>query len=121
MSINFILWGATLASWAALAVQWFVLRSRYLKGLGEQRARHQHQQHTTQQQLEQAKQQIGRLQRDLNTTRLQTQPQLARERAKALQRTRAEEASTRQALPKNGFADTLPTPQFPHDASLLKH
>lgn len=121
MSINVILWAAAIGSCAALAAQWFVLRSRYLQGLAQQRARHQHHQQATLQQLEQAKQQIGRLQHDLNATRLQSQRQAAREPARALQRARTEEPAARHALPRDGFADTLPTPQFPHDISLLKH
>jgi len=118
MSVNFILWVAITGSCAALAAQWVVLRSRYLKGLAQQRARHQQQQQATQQQLEQAKQQIGRLQHDL--IRLKVQRKIAREPAKAQQRARAQTPPARHALPADGFADTLPTPQFPHDISPLK-
>jgi hypothetical protein len=121
MGTNFILWAVAFGACAALAAQWIVLRSRYLKGIAQQRARHQQQQHTTQQQLEQAKQQIARLQHDLSATRLLVQRQIAREPARAQQRARAEEPAAHHALPRDGFADTLPSPQYPHDVSLLKH
>jgi hypothetical protein len=118
MSVNFILWLLAIGSLVAFTTQWVVLRARYIKGLDEQRARHQQQQQATQQHLEVAKQQIARLQRDLSA-RLQVQRVTARQRAP--QRPRIEPAAAPPALPVDGFADTLPTPQYPHDIRLPKH
>ncbi|HEX3141939.1 MAG TPA: hypothetical protein VHQ87_17925 [Rhizobacter sp.] len=118
---QFTLWLAALGPCAAaLAVQWFLLRSRYLAALNQQRVLHQHHQQATLQQLKLAKQQIGRLQNDLSITRMQVKRQVAREQAVAPQREQPPEAvETRNALPDDGFADTQPS-QFPHDGSLLR-
>jgi hypothetical protein len=121
MNIHFTLWLAALVPCVALAVQWFVLRSRYLAAITLQRTRHQHQQQVTQQQLELAKQQIARLQNDLSIARMQVKRQVAREQAVVPQRALNEAPAARHALPPDGFADTLPALQFPHDISLLKH
>lgn len=125
MSVNTILWLATLGCGAVIVVQWFFLRSRYLQGITQQRARHQQAQQTTHQQLEQAKRQIGHLQHELSVSKQQIArlaakvPAPARPRPMAVpQRPREEAAETRRSLPVDGFADTLPTPQFPRDALL---
>lgn len=120
MSLNIILSLAIVAACAALAAQWVGLRAKYLKGLAQQRARHQQHQQATQHQLEQAKQQIGRLQSELSIARLQIKRHIPPEPASAPQRAREEAPAARRALPVDGFADTLPSPQFPHDISLLK-
>ncbi|HET7791748.1 MAG TPA: hypothetical protein VFL64_00065 [Rhizobacter sp.] len=123
MSVDFILGLAALGTSAALVAQWVVLRARYLKGLTQQRTRHQQLQQATQQQLGLAKQQISRLQNDLNITRMQVKRQASREPARAVvQQMLVEEPATMPMRPPaNGFADTLPQLQFPHDASLLQH
>ena len=121
LSTQFILWLAALGSCAALVTQWVLLRSNYLKAIARQRARHQHQQQATQTQLELAKQQIGRLQHDLSITRMHVKRQVAREQAVAPQREQPQAPAPRHAMPPDGFADTLPSLQFPHDVSLLKH
>ncbi|MGY4827574.1 hypothetical protein ACVNIS_03245 [Sphaerotilaceae bacterium SBD11-9] len=122
MSVSFILWIAALGTSAALLAQWAMLRSRYLKGLTQQRTRHQQMQQATQQQLGLAKQQIGRLQNDLNITRMQVKRQASREPARVVQQMLEEEPTAMPVRqPANGFADTLPQLQFPQDVSLLQH
>jgi heme exporter protein D len=125
MNVNTILGLAAALSVAVIAAQWIFLRSRYLKGITEQRARHQQAQQTTHQQLDQAKRQIGHLQHELSLSKQQIArlaaklPSPARPRAMAApQRSRDEGAQERHSLPPDGFADTLPTPQFPRDAAL---
>ena len=125
MSVNTILWLAAGLSSGVIVVQWIFLRGRYLKGITEQRTRHQHAQQTTHQQLEQAKRQIGHLQHELSLSKQQIArlasklPSPARPRPVASpQHQRDEAPDTRRSLPKDGFADTLPTPQFPRDAAL---
>lgn len=121
MSVSFILWLAAAATGTALVTQWVMLRSRYLNGLAQQRTRHQQLQQATQQQLGLAKQQIGRLQNDLNITRMQVKRQASREPARVVQQMLQEEPAAPLSLPANGFADTLPLPAFAPDVSLLKH
>jgi heme exporter protein D len=121
LSTQFILWLAAIGACAAIAFQWVLLRSNYLKAIAQQRARHQHQQQATHTQLELAKQQIGRLQHDLSITRMHVKRQVAREQAVAPLREEPTAAAARHAVPPDGFADTLPALQFPHDVSLLKH
>ena len=109
MSVNIILWATAIGACSGLVLQWFVLRSRYLRGMAEQRSRHQHQQQMTQQHLEQAKQQIGQLQHALTVARMQVKRQLAQQEPMAqapAQRTRAETPS-RPALPTDGFASFI--------------
>lgn len=125
MNVNTILWLAGLGSSAVIVVQWFFLRSRYLKGITQQRTRHQQAQQATHQQLEQAKRQIGHLQHELSVSkqqlaRLATKlPSPVRPRPTAVPARQRDEAhDTRRSLPTDGFADTLPTPEFPRDAAL---
>jgi heme exporter protein D len=121
LGIHFILGLAALGACAALAFQWVLLRSNYLKAIAQQRARHQHQQQATQTQLELAKQQIGRLQHDLSVARMHVKRQVAREPSMAPLREEPRAAPPRHAVPPDGFAETLPALQFPHDISLFKH
>ena len=125
MSVITLLWLAAALSCVVIGLQWFFLRTRYLKGITEQRTRHQQAQQATHQQLDQAKRQIGHLQHELSISK----QQIARLAAKvpapvrprpmaAPHHPRDEPAETRRSLPKDGFADTLPTPQFPRDAAL---
>jgi heme exporter protein D len=127
MNVNTILWVAAAGSSVAVVAQWVFLRSRYLKGITQQRTRHQQTQQATHQQLEQAKRQIGHLQHELSLSKQQIarlavkvpSPAVARARPVAVpHRQRDDAAETRRSLPVDGFADTLPTPQFPYDAAL---
>lgn len=125
MSVNTILWLAAALSSVVIVAQWVFLRGRYLTGITEQRSRHQQAQQATYQQLEQAKRQIGHLQHELSLSKQQIArlasklPSPARPRPMAVPSHHRDEApDTRRSLPKDGFADTLPTPQFPRDAAL---
>jgi len=125
MSVNTTLWLAAALSCVVIGLQWFVLRTRYLKGITEQRTRHQQAQQATHQQLDQAKRQIGHLQHELSLSKQQIArlaakvPAPARPRPMAVpHHQRDEPHSTRRSLPADGFADTLPTPEFPRDAAL---
>ncbi len=130
MGTNVILWLAALGTCSVFAMQWIVLRSKYLKGITQQRARHQQHQQATQQQLEQAKRQIGHLQHELSLTKQQIARLAAKEHASTPERprpaaapqvAREDSASPRRALPVDGFADTLPTPQFLHEIAFPQH
>ncbi len=128
MSVNTFLWLAALGAGAVIVAQWVFLRSRYLNAINQQRARHQQSQQTTHQQLDQAKRQISHLQHELSVSkqhiaRLAAKvPSPGRQRAVAVpQRSRDEASETRRTLPVDGFADTLPTPQFPHDIAVPRH
>lgn len=130
MSVNTILWLAVLGSSIVIVAQWIFLRSRYLKGINQQRARHQQSQQTTHQQLDQAKRQISHLQHELSMGKQQIarlavklpSPTVARPRPVAVpQRQGNETLDTRRSLPVDGFADTLPTPQFPRDVPPQQH
>lgn len=127
MNTDTVLWITGAALVLVLFAQWVLLRSRYLDGLNEQRARHAQQLHTAGQYIEQAKRQIAQLQMDLGTTRSQLARLTARHGA-ALQAARQATAAParedtrpapRRGEPFDGFADTLPALQYPHDAGLL--
>jgi len=128
MNHNLTLWLAAMLFSAGVVLQWVVLRARYRNEIFKQRSRHQQQQQATAQQLEQAKRQIGQLQHDLTAARLLAQRQAAGPavpapspaRPKAVAHSCARETPALQrTLPADGFAETLPAPQYPHDASLL--
>jgi hypothetical protein len=119
---------AVLVCSAAVVLQWAVLRTRYQNALARQRARHLQQQQTASQHLDQARRQIGQLQHDLAAAKLQAKrhttgdgmPAQSRSRAKqALERALEDASTSWRCLPPDGFADTLPSPQYPHDAELL--
>ena len=118
-----------LACTAAIALQWSVLRGRYRSELTVQRARHQVHEQTTRQYLEQARKQIRQLQHDLSAAKLQAKRNATddaalrqiRPRAKeALQRTLDDAEASCRRLPPNGFADTMPSQQFPGLDMLLR-
>ena len=128
MSTDIVVWLAPVALVVVTLGQWIMLRSRYLDGLNKQRARHTQQLQTAGQHIEQAKKQIAQLQRDLSTTKAQLARQLTRAAlsqaaatppAPAPAAAAKPVAEVRPALPVDGFADTLPSLQFPHDASIL--
>ena len=118
-----------LACTAAIALQWSVLRSRYRSELTVQRARHQLQEQTTSQYLEQARKQIGQLQHDLSAAKLQARRHTTDDAALRQSRSRAKEAlertlddgdASRRRLPPDGFADTMPSQEFPGVDMLLR-
>ena len=128
MNTLITLGSAALVCSAAVILQWAVLRTRYRNALVKQRARYLQQQQTASQHLEQARRQIGQLQHDLAAAKLQAKRHTTSDAASAQSRSRAKEALQRaleeasaswRRLPPDGFADTLPSPQFPHDADLL--
>jgi len=110
-------------------LQWSVLRGRYRSELTVQHARHQLQEQTTSQYLEQARKQIAQLQHDLAAAKLQAKQyasddaalRQSRSRAKeALQRTLDDADASCRRLPPDGFADTMPSQQFPGLDMLLR-
>ncbi|MBT9524403.1 MAG: hypothetical protein IV105_04025 [Rhizobacter sp.] len=125
MPVNTFLWLAAVLGGTVIVLQWFFLRARYLNGIAQQRNRHQQAQQLIHQQLDQAKRQIGHLQHELSLSKQQIArlaakvPAPARPRPMAVpHHQRDEPHSTRRSLPADGFADTLPTPEFPRDAAL---
>lgn len=125
MNTNTVLWLAGVVLALVVFAQWVLLRSRYLNGLTKQRERHAHQMHNASLYIDQAKRQIAQLQLDLGNTRSQLarlsaarQPAPARP-ASTVQQVREEASAAQRGEPFNGFADTLPSPQFPHDPNLL--
>ena len=129
MNINAILWAAGAVLMLVTLGQWIVLRSRYLDGLNQQRTRHALQLQTAGQHIEQAKRQIAQLQLDLGGARSQLARIAARQQhmAAAPVRAAADAQSARREAgvtakrgePFDGFADTLPALQYPHDPGVL--
>lgn len=129
MNTNAILWLAGAALMLITLAQWIVLRSRYLAGLTQQRARHAQQMQTAGQHIEQAKRQIAQLQLDLGNTRsqlarlasrqLNTTASPARPSGDAQAARREAGVTAKRGEPFDGFADTLPALQYPHDGALL--
>ncbi|MGY4830410.1 hypothetical protein ACVNIS_17705 [Sphaerotilaceae bacterium SBD11-9] len=128
MSTHAIVWLAPALLLLVTLGQWIVLRSRYLDGLVKQRTRHAQQLQLAGQHIEQAKRQIAQLQRDLSTTKSQLARHLTRETLAAGRRAppgaasqapREEAPPSRPGQPFDGFADTLPSLQYPHDPKLL--
>lgn len=126
MNTNALLWTAGAMLMLITLGQWIVLRSRYLDGLNKQRTRHALQLQTAGQHIDQAKRQIAQLQLDLTGARSQLariaarQAQVTTSPASDAQAARRETgASARRGEPFDGFADTLPALQYPHDGALL--
>lgn len=128
MNTNAILWAAGAVLMLVTLAQWIVLRSRYLDGLNKQRTRHALQLQTAGQHIEQAKRQIAQLQLDLGGARSQLariaarQHQLAapvRAAADAQCARREAGVTAKRGEPFDGFADTLPALQYPHDPGVL--
>lgn len=120
-----------LAGCAVVGLQWWWMHRLYDRRLARQHQRHVQQQQTVARQLEQAKRQIEQLQHDLAAARLQLKRLSggAASTASATQQLRAREALLRalddatqtsaERLPPDGFADTLPSPQYPEYLALL--
>ncbi|MET0333945.1 MAG: hypothetical protein ABW190_06710 [Rhizobacter sp.] len=125
MNTTLIAWLAFLGLVLATFSQWVLLRARYLDGLNQQRNRHAEQLHAMNQSFQQAKRQIAQLQLDLGDARGQLARHVMRQsaavasRAQALRAARPEIPTLRHELPVDGFADTMPSPQYPHDGALL--
>ncbi|WOB09605.1 hypothetical protein [Piscinibacter gummiphilus] len=129
MNTNAILWAAGAVLMLVTLGQWIVLRSRYLDGLNKQRTRHALQLQTAGQHIEQAKRQIAQLQLDLTGARSQLARIAARQHQMAVAPARpASDAqaarrdagvAARRGEPFDGFADTLPALQYPHDPGVL--
>jgi sRNA-binding protein len=124
MNTNTILWLAGVVIVLVTAAQWVLLRWRYLDGLAKQRARHAQQMQTAGLHLEQARRQIAQLQLDLGNARSQLARLAPRQAvpARPTPATQAREeahAAPRRSEPFDGFADTLPSPQYPHDPKVL--
>lgn len=116
---------------ALMCLQWWWQRRMQGRSLARQQQRHVQQLQNVTRNLDQAKRQIEQLQHDLATARLQLKrvsshavvmQQQASARA-ALQRTldEAAEATAARRLPPDGFADTLPSPQYPEYLALLRN
>jgi hypothetical protein len=123
---------ALLAGTAAVsaAVQWAVMRSLHRKRLAKATSRHAEAQQTASRFMQQAKKQIAQLQQDLAASRLEV-TRLAREQEGIDKRRAARQALDqsledtvllpRRSPPIDGFADTLPSLQFPPDSRLGTH
>jgi hypothetical protein len=128
MNTHTILWLAGAVLVLATLAQWIVLRSRYLAALTQQRTRHALQLQTAGQQIEQAKHQIAQLHRDLGSASAQL-ARFATRQASAIKAharptggapsVRHNAGTAAHGQPVDGFADTLPAPQYPHDGALL--
>jgi F0F1-type ATP synthase membrane subunit b/b' len=128
ININTLLWLAGAVLMLVTLAQWVVLRSRYLAALTQQRTRHALQLQAAGQQFEQAKHQIAQLHRDLGSARAQL-ARIATRQANAIksharptgsaQPVRHNAGAAAHGQPVDGFADTLPAPQYPHDGALL--
>jgi len=115
------------AAVALVVAQWIFHRSLQRKALDALKSRHLQQQLNVKGKLDQAKRQIAQLQQELAASRLELKQR--RERAappplppvpsrEELSR-QLDEAPSRPRLPIDGFADTLPSLQYPHADELL--
>jgi hypothetical protein len=131
MSRLSIEWAALmgLACLALICLQWWWHRRAHDRGMTRQHQRHALQLQNVTRNLEQAKRQIEQLQHDLAGARLQlkrlsSHAEAARQQATAREVLRrrldeAAEATAARRLPPDGFADTLPSPQYPDYLPLL--
>jgi len=102
-------------------VQWWATRRAHRKQLAVARARHLSAQQAAAKMLQQSRQQITQLQRELAAARLAARrvpraksPSPARDAMAGI----LDDASRRTpALPVDGFADTLPSQQFSHSSA----
>lgn len=103
-------------------VQWRVMSHLHLKRLATVRAKHQSAQQSAATLLQQARQQTAQVQQELAAAREAAKlgQTTARARAAAADKSAArqrlnrmlDDGAARPALPKDGFADTLPSMQF---------
>ena len=110
-------------------LQWAIASRLHRKRLERASARHAEVQQTSSRFMQQAKKQIAQLQQELaasrrEMTRLTREQERAdkRQAAREVLRQSLEEAPpARPSLPVDGFADTLPSLQFPADSRLGTH
>ncbi|HEY0821291.1 MAG TPA: hypothetical protein VGD46_21110 [Rhizobacter sp.] len=128
MDATALLWLAGVVLALITFAQWVLLRARYLDAVTQQRARHALQMQNASQYMDQARKQIAQLQSDLGIARSQLARHAARAAVAARERSahaavqtqRSEERPpARRGEPFDGFADTLPSLQYPHDGELL--
>lgn len=118
-----------LACLAIVAFQWWWLHRQHGRRMAQHHHRHLQQQQAVGRNLEQAKRQIEQLQHDLAAARLQVKQLSGSAFSAAEHQVRAREALLRaldertlaapSRLPPDGFADTLPLPQYPEYLALL--
>jgi hypothetical protein len=109
---------------AVAAVQWWATRAWHRKSIAAMRARHASAQQTAAALLQQARQQAAMAQQELEAARQaakRARPEPTRPAIKVsrerLNRMLDEAPLARAALPTHGFADTLPSHQFPPSTS----
>jgi len=117
---------AALATGVLVAAQWSFHRALQRKALDGLKSRHLQQQLNVKGKLEQARRQIAQLQQELAAARLELKQRRDRAASQAAAATSKEALSrqldaapARPRLPVDGFADTLPSLQFPHADELL--
>jgi hypothetical protein len=118
----FELWLVVTVPMVAL-VQWWATRRLHRKALAVARARHVNAQQAAAKMLHQSRQQIAQLQRELSAARLTASRATRTTPARPASVSRARESLLgilddaprhRPALPVDGFAETMPSQQFPH-------
>lgn len=119
---------ATLAFAGGTVVQWLILRAMHRAKLTRLCARHREAQRNANDCLVQARRQVNQLQHDLAAARLQakrhkTDAGSSRENQvqtkEALLRSLDGDSRPQHRVPNNGFADTLPSEQYPHGLDML--
>lgn len=124
--ITFIV--AALAFAGGIAVQWMILQTMHRAKFTKLCARHREEQRSANDCLVQARRQVNQLQHDLAAAKLQAKrhvtdvaPSLQnQDHAKeALLRSLDECSRPQHRVPNNGFADTLPSEQYPHGLDML--
>lgn len=124
------LWIVAAMLCAAMSLMWVTLRMKHHRALVRQHARHVQRHQAANRHLEQAKRQIEQLQHDLAAERLRVKrlttavgvaaPSPSRSAAKTeLERQLDEATAANHRLPKDGFANTLPSPPYPGYNGLL--
>jgi hypothetical protein len=115
---------ASLAVAALIAGQWALQHALRRRAVAALKGRHQQQHANLGRKLEQAKRQIAQLQQELSAVRLDVKQR--RDRAapppvptREMLSRELDAAPHRPRLPVDGFADTLPSQQFPHAEELL--
>lgn len=110
-------------------LQWAITRRVHRRRIELANARHAEAQQTSSRFMQQAKKQIAQLQQELAASRLELS-RLTREQERADQHEAARqvlrasldsESANPRPLPADGFADTLPSLQFPPDSVLGTH
>jgi hypothetical protein len=107
--------------------QWWAMNRFHRRARVAAERRHVKAQQSTARMLQQAKEQVAQLQKALAAEQLKAarvpraQPRTSTGSSaarKTLTETLDETSASRKEPPANGFADTLPAPQFPHESRL---